>query len=336
MIINSLAPSDVDIARDDTSSIAWCLSESSRCRFTVPAGKIVSLWDMLRFNANVFVGLTRNLSQIEVMLASAQSSTEKILSKAGSSKEHFNELLVSDSTLNSSINVKGFREEIAGFAKGLCEFLVRVEDNCEKLDLQSGISQIKRLRELLNAQITSLDFYTEWKSAVKELSNRIEDELRLRIFFFVPTNRAKFSSDEPHPFGEIVSDKVSRASENITEARKCFAAGRFTATVFHLMLVMELGVLRLAKKLKITANLHHTWGQILGQQIDPAISALPITSPKEREKKSSFQEVSASLHAVKDAWRNRTMHPKKTYTEEEALVVFQCVEAFMRKLAETL
>ena len=40
--------------------------------------------------------------------------------------------------------------------------------------------------------------------------------------------------------------------------------------------------------------------------------------------------------AVKDAWRNPTMHVEITYTEEMALDVFRHVQAFMRHLATKL
>ena len=39
---------------------------------------------------------------------------------------------------------------------------------------------------------------------------------------------------------------------------------------------------------------------------------------------------------MKLAWRNEVMHPKQTYTEEEALEVFAASKAFMRELASVV
>jgi len=39
--------------------------------------------------------------------------------------------------------------------------------------------------------------------------------------------------------------------------------------------------------------------------------------------------VSANLYAVKLAWRNEVMHPKQTYTEEEATGLATAVKTFV-------
>ena len=39
-----------------------------------------------------------------------------------------------------------------------------------------------------------------------------------------------------------------------------------------------------------------------------------------------YAAISSNLYHVKLAWRNEVMHPKQTYTEEEALEVFAASE----------
>ena len=47
------------------------------------------------------------------------------------------------------------------------------------------------------------------------------------------------------------------------------------------------------------------------------------------EEKILWSEASAHLHAPSSfAWRNEVMHPKETYTEEQANEVFSHVKAF--------
>lgn len=41
----------------------------------------------------------------------------------------------------------------------------------------------------------------------------------------------------------------------------------------------------------------------------------------------------ASLDAVKNPWRNDTMHPAAKYTDDEAEHIFVAVKGFMMKLA---
>jgi hypothetical protein len=49
-----------------------------------------------------------------------------------------------------------------------------------------------------------------------------------------------------------------------------------------------------------------------------------------------FSGAAARLLAVKDAWRNPTMHVETNYDEESALDVWNHVRAFMRHLATKL
>ena len=46
-----------------------------------------------------------------------------------------------------------------------------------------------------------------------------------------------------------------------------------------------------------------------------------------------MSQASANLYAVKLAWRNEVMHPKDTYTLEEADNLIRQVRIFMGKLA---
>jgi hypothetical protein len=130
--------------------------------------------------------------------------------------------------------------------------------------------------------------------------------------------------------------KFPKLTEDIDEAGKCLFFGRYTAVVFHLMRVMEVGVRRLARLLRTNVNLDQAWGIIL-QPIDTAIVALPggvAATDKEKKRKAKFSEVAVFLRHVKDAWRNDTMHPKRTYTEEEANRVFEIVKAFVQSLVK--
>ena len=46
-----------------------------------------------------------------------------------------------------------------------------------------------------------------------------------------------------------------------------------------------------------------------------------------------FEGLHASLDAIKNAWRNPTIHVENKYNEEEADHIFGVVMGFMRKLA---
>lgn len=127
-------------------------------------------------------------------------------------------------------------------------------------------------------------------------------------------------------FGAEVASAFPKAAEDIEEAGKCMALGRYTATVFHLMRAMEVAAQALAGKLGV-ANLDREWGKLLSD-MKTKIEALPLGQDRNR-----WSENHSLLYHVKQAWRNDVMHPKATYTEAQAQEVFNAVDSYLRNLA---
>ena len=94
------------------------------------------------------------------------------------------------------------------------------------------------------------------------------------------------------------------------------------------MRIMEVGVQQLGNKLGVTLVNEKNWQNIL-DEINKAIKSLNPKDPKTIE----LSQASANLYAVKLAWRNEVMHPKDTYTLEEADNLIRQVRIFMEQLA---
>jgi hypothetical protein len=101
------------------------------------------------------------------------------------------------------------------------------------------------------------------------------------------------------------------------------------------MRIMEFAVQHLGTKLGISLVAEKNWANIL-DQVDKTVKALPTKNSNQKAKRNRFSEASAHLRMVKDAWRNDVMHPKETYTDEEAERVFRNVKDFMVHLATKL
>jgi HEPN domain-containing protein len=142
-------------------------------------------------------------------------------------------------------------------------------------------------------------------------------------------------------FGVVVADRFSDATFDISEAGKCLALGRYTASVFHSMRVLELGLQSLAHELLPNNKWDDkNWGKIL-RDIEDAIGKMerdPLwtATPNWREQRESFAQASAQFSAFRDAWRNHVAHNRRTYTSEQAEDVFRAVKAFMQSLAPWL
>jgi hypothetical protein len=266
--------------------------------------QIVSLLDMLEIQADQFLDLMRTLSLLEeIFRIDSQYQKEPIL-------------------LDSTIKER------------LKSHLAEVETDAKLLGLTvPAVWSRDFIDRLSNADWYKVD-YSECHQRLEKIRAAINAELRGKLFMYMTTEEFHYYNDKAL-FGEDVESKFPSAIPIIAEAGRCLALGRNTATVFHLMLVLEVGVQEFAKKLSTTINLDRVWGKIL-EDIKLEIAKLPTETPSEKEFESVCQGIYASLHAVKEAWRNPTMHFKRSYEKEEAQDIWNCSKAFMRRLVEVL
>lgn len=152
-------------------------------------------------------------------------------------------------------------------------------------------------------------------------------QMQSKLVLVLSSNHVDYLRNTEPPFGEEVENAFPKASEEIHEATMCLMFQRPTAAVFHLMRAMELSVQRLAEKLGKTNINEKVWGIILSD-IDNEIQKMPKGSLRD-----AWSASHTHLYHVKQAWRNDTMHPKTTYTEEQSKVVYEAVKSFMRHLA---
>jgi hypothetical protein len=313
-------------------------------------GELVSLWDMLRVDADTFVVLLATLTQSQSFLEEARHGIAAVCKQFMVDQRQvfspFTGELSDDVSGDSTKRLlkDAIERKWAEYSAGFGRLLGEIEKGCSLLELGMANVKAKRMREGIGA-------VTDCAGLAKDLQylqERVEDELRSKLFFFVPSSRAEHFSTGA-PFGDKVSSKFPNSTEDAEEARFCLAFGRPTAAVFHLMRVMERAVHAFAKTLGVASFKidDKEWGKIL-RQIDDALTveeakiqaasgaaATPTSRAAIRKAKRKLalrREAAAYLHHVKDAWRNKTMHPKSTYTQDQAEEIFRNVRTFMRSL----
>jgi hypothetical protein len=201
--------------------------------------------------------------------------------------------------------------------------LKRVKKECESIGLQFSAMCISDFLKSVRGRLTSKQLI----QALSETENAIRREMSLVNFFYMPPEQADFYSKD-ELFGMTVNAKFPTIQYDMVEAGNCFAMGRSTACVFHLMRIMEIGVQEFGKKLGVTLANEKNWQNIL-DELNKAIKGLPTKAGGTVE----MSQASANLYAVKLAWRNEVMHPKDTYTLEEAKNLIGQVKLFMGQLA---
>jgi len=211
--------------------------------------------------------------------------------------------------------------------------LNEAEEYCKRLNLDLSVVMISRIRN--NVLTKNFEHLSDQFSRLRE---RVDDEIRLRLFMYIPIDKVEYYR-ATNLFGEHVSEKFQSMSDDISESGKCFATKRNTACVFHLMRVMECGLRVLGKSLNdpsLDPRKNPTWDRIL-KKCDAELQ-LPHDkrTPEWQRHPQFFADATANLRAVKDAWRNPTLHVEQFYDEEKTLDVWNAVKAFIRHLATVL
>jgi hypothetical protein len=177
-----------------------------------------------------------------------------------------------------------------------------------------------------------------FEDVIAELQRSIERELRANTFLFIEDHRRGLFNGE-HSFGDSVIESFPSALFDIQEAGKCLALSRHTACVFHLMRTLEVGLRALGRSLNdstLDPKINPSWEKILSRCDDEQRLPLAKRSAEWRSDEKFFSAATANLRAVKDAWRNPTMHVEQKYNEEEAREIYSAARGFMRHLATKL
>lgn len=167
-----------------------------------------------------------------------------------------------------------------------------------------------------------------------DITSRIRDDCSGRLYFQIAPEAVRLYQPNAH-FGEDVERVFPIAIDDIAEAGKCLALGLGTATVFHLMRVMEAGLRALAAELGIPYA--PSW-EAYKKQLDKILDANNYgnLSADQRAKRPFYQDALGDVVAIKTAWRNPTMHIVKTYDTKQAMVVWSATESFMKHVAANL
>ncbi len=209
-----------------------------------------------------------------------------------------------------------------------------------RLDLRLSLIYARGIQKKLSMVLRDPEisvpggFASEIIKELRVLRDRIKDELLDRKAYYLTTEEAALLEAWKEQFGDEVLVKLPLAKDDLKEAAQCLAFNRPVACVFHLMRAMEIVLLRVGKHLGITIVDRNgkplMWGVIIERVRDR------IAGWKDDDKRRLWDELLLGLTAVKNCWRNPTMHPQRTYTQAEAELVFGAVKDFLKMTAKIL
>ncbi len=205
--------------------------------------------------------------------------------------------------------------------------LTAVRGICEGMGLRVSMKCVDHMLEEAQKEEPTVGLLTD---AIAQVERTIKWEMEDKLFMYIPPDRAE-RYDQKELLGKEVNAKFPAIQYDAVEAGNCYACGRSTATVFHLMRIMEVGVQEFGTKLGVKLAAEKNWQNVL-DEINKAIKALDQKAQTTKE----LAAASANLYSVKLAWRNEVMHPNDTYTLEEADNLIRQVKIFMEQLAKVV
>jgi hypothetical protein len=207
-----------------------------------------------------------------------------------------------------------------GVVLGAVMRLGKISDECE---LKTSPQKIRTLYQLLQNPCESV----ELRHRMREVRETMIQELQA-ILFLPASNDLVANFNIRHPFGERVAKIFPKCSEDIEEAHKCFGFARYTACAFHIGRAMESACKRLAKHMRARAT-RDEWQSYINAMND-VINRMPYDNARQKAKRALRSGATNYLFNFKEAWRNETMHPKKTYTREQAREVLDSARSFLQ------
>lgn len=214
------------------------------------------------------------------------------------------------------------------------EHSLKVLESGDKVlsDLGLSLSQIYLQKILDTWKDVGLDRVHE-QNMFAILQGRVEDELSQTLFMHFTPKQAELYGNRS-PFGDVVRKSFPSCAWDAEEAARCLSVRRATASVFHLMRVMEAGLKAMSNSLGIPYA--PSWESHLNQIRNRIAAKHRTKGVRWKRDEPFFSDAAARLEAVKVAWRNPTMHIVRKYTEEEASEVYDAVSIFMKHLARKI
>ncbi len=211
--------------------------------------------------------------------------------------------------------------------------------DCRMHNLEGALDKCSSIQEQMQrrrSNVTCGDVH-RWLGDLRE---RIESDLKREHFLQLSRKEAK-QFENPLENWEGVVRRFRKVQYNIEEANKCFALGRYGAAVFHVTLVAEFGVIKVAELFGVQGD-RPGWGALERLQ---KINGKPWKdrSPLEQQHGEFLKNTLPLAIAIKDSWRHKMDHVDNQlqwmdtdFSPQVASEIVIATCGFMRRLADDL
>jgi hypothetical protein len=175
---------------------------------------------------------------------------------------------------------------------------------CVTLGLSSSAQKCGRIHAAMEGKNGSIR-YEECGEWLKDLRERLEDDLHAHLFLQLTPKEAELYNN-PTKQWEPVIHRFPKTKIDVEESSKCFSLNRYAASLFHMLLVAEYGVIAVAELLGVAGD-KPGWG---------ALDRLQKTNDKKWSDKTLVEKQYSDLlgkilplmFSIKNEWRHKISH----------------------------
>lgn len=217
---------------------------------------------------------------------------------------------------------------------------VTVEQMAKQMSMlgsQSAWVAANRLAIRLRDENTSINVHG-LRHQLTDVESRFTDHLEFIRLFVLYGEQVQLLQPAADLLEEPTASHFTSIWFDCEEAAKSLCVQRPTASVFHSMRMLEIGIRAFAARLKIpdpVTPAQRNWAIML-KSIKAKIDAdYPAKERKSGSEGAFLESLYATLDAVKNPWRNEVMHVEGVYADTEARFILLCVIGFIKKMASS-
>lgn len=214
-------------------------------------------------------------------------------------------------------------------AKEILGYLAEILDICERLNMPVSKELVAEAKN--DPPRNEREFEILMKAVYAEIGNK--------LMVFVPNHRRKYFNPKSFLDDNVAKQFPGPYSE-MDRAGESFAVGLFTASVFHAMRAVEVGLKAIAVRLEVElpVSIENADWEMLIRKIESKVQSMK-DHPKSDDKADMlhfYSEACMQFRYFKDGWRVRVAHAKATYREPEAQVVLDHATEFFKTISAKL
>lgn len=285
-----------------TSELPWILAPY----------QLVTWWDMEKFSAEAFVLIGTLIQQLKEEMGLPES----------------------DAAFSFTGTKVFLSPEKKDKIKNCLDF---IESHCHRVSLTICCAVIAQVRDdFLCSEELPRDYAI---GRIAGFEGTLRAEMQANVFLAIASDRKIYFQHPVKDWSEVVL-RFPKMINDITES-KCFACDRYAASIFHILLVAEFGVIEVAKVFGVQGD-KPGWG---------ALERLERIHKKDYRDKSDLEKQHAQflahvmplMFAIKDSWRHKISHVENklewldtVFSPQITEEIISATRGFMRRLATDL